>query len=99
MHAAPHHRQAFEADRIANAICRRRLMHAALTAAAAWFTYVNPFTFEVRTDAGWIWLGAVIAASGAAAGYALWSITTGDRRAWMRAFHDTAPDPIESAAD
>ena len=72
-------------------------MHAALALAAAWFTYVNPFTLQIRTDAGWTWLSLVLASSAAAAGYAFWSITTGDRRAWMRAFHDTAPDPLESA--
>lgn len=86
MHS-PHQALAREADRVANHICRRRLMNASLAAAAAWLTYVNPFTLEVRTESGWLWLGAVIAASIGATAYALWSVTSGDRRAWMRAFH------------
>jgi hypothetical protein len=69
-------------------------MHASLTAAAAWLTYVNPFTLEVRTEAGWPWLAAVIGVSALAMGYTLWAITAGDRRAWMRAFHAATRKPL-----
>lgn len=93
---SPQQRQAREADRVANLICRRRLTHAALALAAAWLTYVNPFTLQVRTEGGWVWLGAVIGASFAAMGFALWSITAGDRRAWMRAFEAATHDSFGS---
>lgn len=62
-------------------------MHASLAAACAWLTYVNPLTLEVRSDASWIWLAAVLGVSIGAAAFALWSITAGDRLAWTRAFH------------
>ncbi|MBE2212939.1 MAG: hypothetical protein IAE82_03635 [Opitutaceae bacterium] len=98
MHS-PHHTLAREADRVANRICKRRLMNASLAAAAAWLTYVNPLTFQVRTEGGWAWLTAVVVASLAAGGFALWSITAGDRRAWMRAFHAATRDQLGTATN
>ncbi len=96
--SSPHQSQAREADRIANRVCRRRLMHASLTVACAWLTYVNPLTLEVRSDASWTWLAAVLAVCIGAVGFALWSLTAGDRRAWMRAFHASTHDPLETAS-
>ena len=72
-------------------------MNAALAAAAAWLTYVNPFTLRVRTEAAWYWLAAIVAISALAAGFAIWSITAGDRRAWVRAFHAAARRAVGSA--
>ena len=95
---SPHQTQAREADRVANSICRRRLMNAALTAAAAWLTCVNPFTLRVHPAATWPWVTAVVAVSATAIGYALWSVTAGDRRAWMRAFHAATREPFDSAS-
>lgn len=83
---------------MANLICKRRLMNAALAIAAAWLTYVNPFTLAVRTDASWLWLAAVIGMSFAAVGYAFWSITAGDRSAWIRAFHAATRARLEPAS-
>lgn len=92
---SPHQSQAREADRVANHICKRRLMNASLAAGAAWLTYVNPFTLEVR-EAGWPWLATVVAVSVLAMGYTLWAVTAGDRRAWMRAFHAATRKPLGS---
>jgi len=94
----PPQSQAREADRVANHICKRRLMNASLAAAAAWLTYVNPFTLEVRTEGGWPWLGTVVGVSAVAAAYSLWAITAGDRRAWMRAFHAATQRHLEAAS-
>ena len=74
-------------------------MNASLGIAAAWLTYVNPFTLQVRTDAGWPWLASVLAISCLGLAYAIWSITWGDRRAWMRAFESANRNgPLESAS-
>jgi len=82
---------------VANRVCKRRLMNASLAVAAAWFTYVNPFTMQIRVEAGWGWLGTVIGASVLAAVYAAWAVTSGDRRTWMRAFRDATREPLEAA--
>lgn len=75
------------ADAVADALLVRRLTNAGLALIAIWATVFALSGWENWFDSEWWVFAAAIVITCSTLGFAAWTATFGDRKAWRRAFN------------
>jgi hypothetical protein len=91
------HARVARADEIADALCAKRLLNAALTTMAAWLlcaTLVRRDFLEVRPE---IWFAVATLVTFATVAFSAWAFVHDDRRVWARAINHGSNSSDETA--